>query len=221
MPRHETCNLSSGVCVWFLGFTTLKQRFSNLEQFKHLSDNDMTQSVVAEPLSSSSSTYGAVLINPSSLDTSRPFNAALANASTASLASNTTPHRPPRLTYPFPLFLAAALDVAYTTYNFNLWSGATTEDDGARTFAIILTAIRVTVLVLICGCSKRWRSRGGWVAAASGVSVGAAIWRDCVDQLTGAKMGRKAEKSVFLYTVSIVDRLCPASDYGTCRGCDR
>ena len=154
----------------------------------------------SEPLSSSSSTYGAVLINPSSLDASRPYNATLGNASSASLNFGVPAHRPSRLVYPLPLLLAGALDASYSAYHVYNERRAGRSEPTA--FLLSLTTLRVLVLAVICGCSKRWRSRGGWVAAASGISVGATIWRDCVDQLTGAKEGRQAEESVFLYTVS-------------------
>ena len=166
--------------------------------------NEMTHP--EEPLSSSSSTYGAVLINPSSLDSSRPFNTSIGNASNASLASPPpAAHRSPHLTYPLPLVCAAIFDAAYGAYH--VWLCRQANDADPSALSLGLTAVRVLTLAVICGCSKRWRSLGGWVAAASGISVGASIWRDCVDQLTGMKKGRKAEETVYLYTVSAGDHL--------------
>lgn len=160
-------------------------------------DNAMTTG--NEPPSSSSSTYGAILINPSSLDASR-LSPALQNGSSASLVPGPIKHRAPRLLYPIPLVVAAILDVAYSGHH--VWQCRESSTDSPTKLLLGLTGLRALVLAGICGFSKRWRSRGGWVAASSGISVGAAIWKDCVDQLTGAELGRLAEESVYLYTVS-------------------
>lgn len=176
----------------------------------------MLGSDIPSSSSSSFSTYGAVIINPDPESRTRPSDATRSentderfddDGRTATgptpVTSRPTPMTPPRLVYPFPLPLVALLDAAYVAYHG--------RSHTIPSFLIGLTVLRVVVLGLVAGCSKRWRSRGGWVAAASGMSIGVAIWRDCVDQLTrrnapggdGTEGGKKGEdQSMFLYTVS-------------------
>jgi hypothetical protein len=104
----------------------------------------------------------------------------------------------PRLKYPYPLPLLAILDLAYTI-NHRL-----TAPHRPSTHLLALAVIRVVVLVLVLGGSRRWRSRGGWVGAGSVVSLGSVVWEGCKGQLVGRgrESGGEEIDITFLVVVS-------------------
>lgn len=140
------------------------------------------------------------------------------------------------LRYPYPLPIASLLDLAYTIHHHYVLSSlsalspghtlgiaAGTAESATSTGAgLLLTAAgcRAVVLVLVVGCSRRWRARGGWVAAVCGISVGVGIWEDCAERLGaggghGGRVGHGHEpaghakgggggQSWFLYMVSFL-----------------
>lgn len=97
----------------------------------------------------------------------------------ASSSGSATPHTqpPPRLKYPYPLFLLAFLDVGYTAHAY-----ATCPSDVA-VYLLVLSVVRGLVLSLVLGGSRRWRFRGGWVGACSVLSLGSVVWEICKGQL--------------------------------------
>ena len=117
----------------------------------------------------SSSSYAPILINPAS---------ALPNPPSDSSARFPLG---PRIRYPYPLPLLALADLVYTVhYSRNSPTSST---------SVALCIARVVVLGVVLGCSMRWRSRGGWVGAVAGVSIGHAVWSVCEAQLTRGKEG--------------------------------
>jgi hypothetical protein len=153
----------------------------------------------AQPSSSSTSSYAPVLINPTHTDNS----------------TSTSPPVPSiALRYPYPLPIASLLDLAYTLHHqYRLAYPDIPDHSAAQVGAggplIIAAAARAVVLICVVGSSKRWRTRGGWVAAVCGISVGEAIWKDCATRLgaRGGKAhadhpgGKGGGQSMFLYTV--------------------
>jgi hypothetical protein len=153
----------------------------------------------AQPsLSSSTRSYAPVLIYPTSPAFPSPVS------------------KPPfsTLKYPYPLPLASLSDLAYTIhYQYTLSSHSTHTDGGwwPNGHLIAGSVARGVILIGVVGCSQRWRSRGGWLAAICGISVGGGICEDCAARLGagagkgGAGNGKKeGRQSWFLYTVSFL-----------------
>lgn len=135
----------------------------------------------------SSSSYAPVLINPSS-DPSRTRRHSM------------DPVRPtdPKLRYPYPLPVLACLDLGYTTYHAHF--------NPTSWLIIALCVARCFVLIFVLGASRRWRTRGGFVAVVGGFSVGLAVWTLCKSQLEKGKMTSDESPpvhAVFLTIVSI------------------
>lgn len=116
----------------------------------------------------SSSSYAPVLINPSP-DPTRPCRASIDPPRSVE----------PKLRYPYPLPLLACFDLGYTLYHINTHS--------TSWIIVALCFVRCFVLLFVVGCSKRWRTRGGWVAVVCGLSVGLAVWTLCKGQLEKGK----------------------------------
>ncbi|KAK4683887.1 hypothetical protein P7C73_g6326, partial [Tremellales sp. Uapishka_1] len=113
---------------------------------------------------------------------------------TALPTSDTSPNHPisaPRLRYPYPLPLLALLDLAYTVHH--AWIHQTPA------YFLVLCAIRSVVSGGIVGCSKRWRSRGGWIGLCSVLTLGIEVWEGCSGLLKGEEMPRL--HAVFLINV--------------------
>ena len=104
--------------------------------------------------------------------------------------------RTPRLVRPYPLVLLALTDLLYTLLH------------ASPSLILFLGVARIFVLIAV-GCSRRWRSMGGWVAGVCGGSVGGVVWEACVGQMTRLRplrvLGRSDDvetaKTMFLVTV--------------------
>ena len=135
--------------------------------------------------SQSDSLYSPILINPTPLDPLAP------------------PQSPkgPLLKYPYPLPILAIVDLVYTIYH------RLKAMHRPSSHLLALCVIRCLVLVVILGGSRRWRSRGGWVGAASVISLGSVVWEGCQGQLVG-KGGHGSDGETvdiaFLVIVSLV-----------------
>jgi len=136
--------------------------------------------------SQSDSLYSPILINPTPLDP---------------LAPPISP-KTPLLKYPYPLPILAVVDFVYTIYHRSI------AVHRPSSHLLALCVIRCLVLVVILGGSRKWRSRGGWVGAASVISLGSVVWEGCQGQLVGKK-GRDGSDGetvdiAFLVIVSLV-----------------
>lgn len=121
----------------------------------------------------SESLYSPVLINPTPSD---PFT------------PKSPPTPTPRLKYPYPLPILALLDLIYTIHH------RITALHRPSNHLLALCILRVFVLVIILGGSRRWRSRGGWVGAGSVISLGSVVWEGCKGQLVGRGRGESGEE---------------------------
>ena len=141
------------------------------------------------PPSISDSLYSSVLINP--IQAPGP--------------SQTTPNPPgtPRLKYPYPLPLLALVDLGYTIHH------RLSSPRHSSNHLLALCAIRVIVLVVVLGGSRRWRSRGGWVGAGSVISLGSVVWEACKGQLVRGQGGDRVKMDMtFLIIVSDIPHAC-------------
>ncbi|WVO16279.1 hypothetical protein L204_103954 [Cryptococcus depauperatus] len=139
--------------------------------------------------SSIASTFSSapVLINPSS---------PLAEVN-SSIAPNKVRRRP-TLRFASPLFFLAIADAVHTTCQ------ATNTSTGLPQPIVAAGISRALILVFV-GCTKRWRARGGWIAAGSGASLFLAVWEWCILVLSrnaDSKDGKgKVEFSLMLFLV--------------------
>ena len=158
------------------------------------------------PHDHSPSASTAILINPY-IASSEP------SSSTSALPlPSATPPIPFVLRYPYPMPIAGILDLAYTLHH--ILSTATGEPVAWSSLA--LAVLRATVLCVVLGCSRRWRSRGGWVGGASGLSIGEVVWEGCQGQLSRSQSlvetggaGLVSTKAAFLFIVR------PSSSYSS------
>lgn len=147
------------------------------------------------PSSSSTSSYAPVLINHTQISQDY-LSPPSSNSPTAGGLS---------LIYPYPLPIASLLDLAYTIYHHRRYLNKSPESGNTTGLLIGGTIARAVILIGVVGCSRQWRSRGGWVAAICGISIGLDIWEDCAERL-GARgpkkgSGRGKGESMALYIV--------------------
>jgi len=145
----------------------------------------MSDGLASHHRHASSSSYAPVLINPAS------------NPDPPDASSRA---RPPILGRAWPLVFLACLDAAYVYSDAEAISQIMPVYFG-------LCIVRAVALALGVGVSREWRSRGGWVAVISGLSIGFAVWSVCKAQLERSKdasEGREPDPvpAVFLGVVS-------------------
>lgn len=103
-----------------------------------------------------------------------------------------------RIHLPYPLTILALLDVGYSVYTAR-------EEQHIPTPLVTFTVARAVVLVLVVGCSRRWKYRGGWVGMVCAMSVGAAVWEACrgilMRRVIPPERGDNAAKGSFLAIV--------------------
>jgi hypothetical protein len=94
---------------------------------------------------------------------------------------------PPRLKFPLPLPVLAAVDATFT---FHHAATATTSS-----FLLVLCVTRVLALSILTGFSRRWRDRGGFVASICGLTILSVVWDICEGQLKRGKVvpGRQGQ----------------------------
>ena len=85
-----------------------------------------------------------------------------------------------RLRYPFPLLALAVGDAGYTIHHA---SKQVSQAADVPKVAVILCIARVIVLGLVLSLSRRWRTRGGFVATTSVSTLVYMIWIACEEQL--------------------------------------
>jgi hypothetical protein len=148
------------------------------------------------------SLYSPILINPqSALDQhNKPPQ------------SPTPPPPIPRLKYPYPLPLLAILDAGYTIHHH------LTSAIRPSPHLVALCAVRVVVLAVILGGSRRWRYRGGWVGAGSVLSLGSVVWEACRGRLVrDRERDRQGEGVGIDTTFLVVVSICPVFPFRTSR----
>ncbi|WVQ72580.1 hypothetical protein IAR50_002138 [Cryptococcus sp. DSM 104548] len=115
------------------------------------------------PSIDSTSTYAPVLINPLRTPPTPPF------------PSQNLPRRP-SLRYAYPLIFLAILDCLHTVHYL---LGASAAHHTPLPAYITSTAFVRAVLCSAVAVTRRWRTRGGWVGASSGISLTVAVWEGC------------------------------------------
>ncbi|ODN79806.1 hypothetical protein L202_03705 [Cryptococcus amylolentus CBS 6039] len=127
----------------------------------------------------STSTYAPILINP--LPTPTP-----------PLPSQNSSRRP-SLRYAYPLVLIALLDCLHIAQYL---LGTSAKHHASLPAYITTAAFARAALCSAVAFTRKWRTRGGWIGASSGISLTVATWEECRRVLVRGDNGHGDETTV-------------------------